>query len=66
MFSDCDETEGIKRLQGKDAQLFVDAVDEVFLDSSFQKNISTNLNSNPPIVPSRHWIVWTRGSEGSV
>ena len=66
MFSDRDETEAIKRLQGNDAQMFVDVVDEVFSHSSYQKNRSTDLNSNPPVVPSRHWIVWTRGSEGSV
>ena len=66
LFSDSDETEAIKRLHGDDAQLFVDAVDEVFSHYSFQKNRTTDLNSNPPVVPSRHWIAWTHGSEGSV
>ena len=44
IFSNCDEIEGVMRLCGDDAQLFVDVVDQVPPNSHLRRLNSTDLN----------------------
>ena len=66
VFSDRRVAEVAKRLSKDDAQAFVDMVDEVLPRSSVQGKWLTGLNSKSPLISSRHWTTWGRGSRGSV
>jgi len=55
VFSDRDETEAVKCLRGRDAQSFIDVIDEVLSDSLTSED-SADLNPNFPVSPGRCWI----------